>query len=143
MCGKYSNSWLTCLICLVAVLATCGRAPAQFVTGTVTGRVLDPSANVIAGAPVTLLNESTKELRKTTTNETGAFTLPAVQPGLYSVTIEQPGFQTLRRTGFVVSANERASLGDLTLSLGTLAEQVTVTSDPGTSYRCYASHPAL
>jgi hypothetical protein len=117
------------LILLLAVLMTCAQVSAQFTTGTVTGRVVDPSANVIAGAPVTLMSESTKGVRKTTTNEIGAFTFAAVPPGAYSITVEQQGFQRFQRTGFIVSTNERASLGDIMLTLGTLAEQITVTTE--------------
>jgi hypothetical protein len=117
------------LILLLAVLMTCGRAIAQFTTGTMTGRVVDPSANVIAGAPVTLMSESTSEVRKTTTNETGEFTFAAVPPGAYSITVAQQGFQKFQRTGLIVSTNERASIGDIMLTLGTLAEQITVTTE--------------
>lgn len=35
---------------------------------TVSGRVVDPSGNVIVGAPVTLLNERTKDIRQASTN---------------------------------------------------------------------------
>ncbi len=116
-------------LCLIIALCTNTPAVAQFITGTVTGRVLDPSSNVIVGAPITLVSATTKEARKTTTNETGAFTFAAVQPGVYSLTVEQSGFQTYHRAGFVVSSNERAALGDITLKIGTVSDAVTVTAE--------------
>src|SRR5690349_8343796 len=65
---------------------------AQSITGSISGSVLDPSGQAIAGASVNLLNDETREARSTGTNETGDFTFFSLLPGAYSVTITQAGF---------------------------------------------------
>ncbi|MBI3680575.1 MAG: carboxypeptidase regulatory-like domain-containing protein, partial [Acidobacteria bacterium] len=114
------------LTLLALAIAPLEIALAQSIMGTVTGRVVDPSANVIVGAPVTLLNERTGDSRSATTNELGSFAFPSVQPGAYALRVEQPGFQTFERTGMALSANERLSIGDVALKIGAVTEKVTV-----------------
>ena len=110
---------------LFFLLATVPVA-AQSLSGTISGSVVDPSGDAIAGASVTLLSEATRQTRSTTTNELGAFTFFSALPGSYSVTIEHPGFQGLQRTGLALSANERLSLGVIRLNIGDVSEKVTV-----------------
>ncbi len=121
MCSRLGHLATLCL-----ALAPFGIASAQSIMATVTGRVIDPSGNVIASAPITLLNERTSDSRKGTTNELGAFAFPSVQPGVYTLRVEQPGFRTFERTGINLSANERLSVGDVTLDIGAVTEKVTV-----------------
>ncbi len=116
--------------------------PAQTVTGTITGTVVDPSTQVIAGAKVTLTNDRTSDARNTTTNESGNFLFPAVSPGTYSVKIEQTGFRSLQRQGFVLSANDRLSLGDLQLTVGQIGETVTVTAEGSLVQTASSEHSA-
>jgi outer membrane receptor protein involved in Fe transport len=59
----------------------------------------------------------------------GSFTFPSVVPGTYTVKVESPGFRTYQKSGNVLSANERLSLGNLQLQIGTLAETVTVKAE--------------
>ncbi len=116
--------------------------PAQTVTGTITGTIVDPSTQVIAGAKVTLTNDRTGDARNTTTNESGNFLFPAVSPGTYSVKIEQTGFRSLQRQGFVLSANDRLSLGDLQLTVGQIGETVTVTAEGSLVQTASSEHSA-
>jgi hypothetical protein len=110
---------------LFFLLATVPVA-AQSLSGAVSGSVVDPSGDAIAGASVTLLSEATRQTRSTTTNELGAFTFFSAPPGSYSVTIEHQGFQGLQRTALALSANERLSLGAIRLNIGDVNEKVTV-----------------
>ncbi len=98
-------------------------------TGTIIGTVMDPSNRAVPGASVTIINEATKDVRSLTSGEGGEFNFTAVLPGSYSVKAERSGFKTLERTGVVVSANERVSLGELQLQLGSVGETVTVTAE--------------
>ena len=100
----------------------------QTFTGTISGTVVDTSGQVIVGAKVTLTSERTGEAREAQTNESGTFTFPALQPGPYTVAVEQPGFRPLRRTGNVLTATERLSVGNLEMQLGAVQEAITVTA---------------
>ncbi|MCC6585541.1 MAG: carboxypeptidase regulatory-like domain-containing protein [Bryobacterales bacterium] len=115
---------------------------AQSIMGSVSGRVVDPSGNVIVGAPVILRNERTSDVRNANTNELGAFTFPSVQPGVYTLRIEQQGFQSMERTGMNLSANERLALGDIALSIGAVTEKVTVQAVGETVQTASSDHSA-
>src|SRR6266851_2689603 len=69
---------------LVAAICS-GLLPAQMtITGTITGTVLDPSGQVVAGAKVVLTSPKTGDSRSAVANEVGVFSLNAVQPDTYT-----------------------------------------------------------
>src|SRR6266849_905411 len=98
------------------------------ITGSISGTIVDPSGKSVPGAKITLVSEKTKEIREASSNESGGFSLVAVQPDTYSVKVEHSGFRTFERTGIVVSASERIALGQIALQVGAVTETVTVTS---------------
>ncbi|MFL6335953.1 MAG: carboxypeptidase-like regulatory domain-containing protein, partial [Pyrinomonadaceae bacterium] len=114
---------LVCGLCLALLL--CHWTAAQSITGNITGTVTDASGGVLVGATVTLVNEKTGERRNVNTNEDGRFQIAAVQPGVYTVRVEQQGFQTLERRNTTLSANENLALGELALPVGQVTEVVT------------------
>ena len=128
MCRRHRNH---CIVCLIAVLflLTCGEVTAQQVTGTITGSVVDPQDQVLPGANVTLVNEETKEERTIVSNDAGAFSFLALQPGGYAIRIERPGFKSYERKGITLTANERLALGDVGMVIGEVSEVVTVNSE--------------
>jgi hypothetical protein len=113
------------LCALFFVVLVCRAAAAQTVTGNITGMVTDPSGGALVGAAVTLVNEKTGESRNVNANEDGRFSFAAVQPGVYTVRVEQKGFQTLERRNTTLSANENLALGELSLPVGQVTEVVT------------------
>src|ERR1044071_6147448 len=121
------------LVCgLFAVLLLCRAAAGQSVTGNVAGTVTDASGGVLVGATATLVNEKTGERRNVNTNEDGRFTFAAVQPGVYTVRVEQAGFQILERRNTVLSANESLALGELALTVGQGTGMVTTAASGAT-----------
>src|SRR4051812_47951597 len=79
-------------ICAV-ILATVGSAGAQEFCATVKGQVADTSAAALPGATVTVQNQHTNEAPTATTNTDGAYTIPFLRPGTYTLTVEMSGFQ--------------------------------------------------
>jgi len=120
-----------------------GQVFGQTVTGTIAGRVVDPSAKVVPGARVTVSHEMTGDTRVTTTDETGSFTLTALPPGVYNLKIEAPGFRTFQRSGIVLSANERLSAGEIQLTVGAVTETVTVVAEGSQVQTTTAEHSAV
>lgn len=57
------------------------------------GTVQDPNAAVIANAKISAVNIKTQARFEATTSDHGQFVLPSLSPGIYSLTIESPGFQ--------------------------------------------------
>ncbi|MDP2997840.1 MAG: carboxypeptidase regulatory-like domain-containing protein, partial [Bryobacterales bacterium] len=112
---------------LVAAVLTSWAALAlsQTVSGVITGTVKDQTEAVVVGANLNLVNEATGARRTAVTNEIGVYTFNSVQPGPYTLQVEQSGFKTLRRTNIVLTANERLPI-DLKLELGATAETIRV-----------------
>ena len=88
------------------------------ITGTITGNVVDPTGQAIANAKLTLTSIQTSDQRTVVTNETGAFSVVAVQPDTYRLRIEARGFKVYNRNQLVVTANERVATGDIMLQVG-------------------------
>src|SRR5207249_1002733 len=79
---------------LVFVAALCSAAAyAQIGTSTLTGRVTDPTGAVVARVQVTAVQTSTNFTSNTVTNEEGLYRVLSLQPGVYRVTFEAPGFK--------------------------------------------------
>jgi hypothetical protein len=100
----------------------------QTVTGVISGAVTDPSGQAIPGATITLINESTGDLRSATTDTTGSFVFPSMLPGAYTVKVESKGFQALQKRGNQLTPNNRLALGNLQLAIGSVAETVTISA---------------
>ncbi len=114
------------LISLLAILALFSIwAFGQAETGSVTGTIRDASGAVVSGAKVTVVGNNTGLTRDTTSNSSGIFTIPSLQPGPYQVTIEAAGFQKVSQAVQVaVGAQSDVST---TLKVGGGATTVEVT----------------
>jgi carboxypeptidase family protein len=88
---------------------------AQSSSGSISGRVLDPAGQAVAGARVTLRSEATGETRTFPTNHLGMFTFSSVQPGSYDITVLASGFKQVEKTALALSASDHLSAGDLQL----------------------------
>src|SRR5579863_6686264 len=83
------------VISCLAVLFLTGVA-AQAQTGSIAGTIQDPSNAGVPGATVTVTNQATASVRKTTTSDTGTYSIPDLPPGAYDVDVEKEGFSVLR-----------------------------------------------
>jgi len=113
------------LLCLGTLFAAAGLS--QEFRGTILGRVVDPSGAAVAGAAIEVVNEATKTVVKSATNEAGNYQAPFLVPGNYTVRVELQGFKRLERPGIRVSTNEQAMI-DFKLELGATSESVTVST---------------
>jgi len=96
-------------------------------TGTVAGTVTDPTGAAVAGAAVSIIDPSTNDSRKTTTNEAGRYIFANVAPGTYHVTINKTGFRVTKFTGQVVNVGSALTL-NATMELGSVSQIVEVTA---------------
>jgi hypothetical protein len=102
---------------------------AQVTSGSIAGSVIDNSGALIPGATVTVASQAIGVTRTVTTNEVGAFVVPNLVPGEYTVRVEAQGFKQLEKTGVQLSATDRLNLGNLEMQVGGTTETVTVTAD--------------
>jgi len=110
-----------CLVCSTLLIA-------QSTGGRILGHVSDASGASVAGAKLTLSNETTSVSRDSKTNDGGDYVLLEVQPGQYSIKVEQQGFTTILRKGVTLEVNQVVTL-NLTLQVGQTKEVVEVTSE--------------
>ncbi len=105
-----------------------GAAYAQQFRGTISGRVTDQQAAVIANAAIVATQVETGSRTQTVSTADGQYTLPFLPPGDYSVSAEFSGFKRFVREGLRMSANERVSL-DIQMDIGQTADAITVSGE--------------
>jgi hypothetical protein len=100
---------------------------AQTTSASVFGSVVDTQGGMLPSATVTLTSRTQAYTLTTTSDSKGDFVLPIVRPDTYALRVSLEGFKTLERTNVVVNANDKFSAGILTLEVGAVTEEVTVT----------------
>lgn len=98
---------------------------AQSTTGRLTGAVRDASDALIPGAQVLVKNEQTGAEFDVITNDVGAWTVPSVQNGTYTITITLPGFKSAVFQKVKVDTGTTATV-NARLEIGEVAESVTI-----------------
>jgi hypothetical protein len=107
------------------------HAAAQVTTGTLAGRILDSAGGVLPGVTITARQTGTGLQRVTTSDAQGRYTMAALPPGSYEIRAELPGFRALVRSGITLTIAQTAVV-DLTMTVGGVAEQVTVVGEAPT-----------
>ena len=115
-------------LCLIAILATVGVSAAQDFRGRINGTVTDNTGAVLPGVTVTATSPALIQPQVQVTGAEGDFRFIALPPGVYEVTFELAGFQTIKREGVRVVINTTLTV-DQQLQVATLQETVTVTGD--------------
>ncbi len=101
---------------------------AQNANGTLTGTVADPSGAVIPGAAVSMKNDQNGDERRTVSNNDGFFSINAVQPGDYTVTIKAQGFEAFEQKGVHFDLGDKRNLANIALKVGASTDTVTVSA---------------
>src|SRR6058998_4234550 len=100
----------------------------QNFSAAISGFVRDTTGAVIPGTTVTAKHTETGLTRSVQTSEEGGYTMPSLPVGSYEVTAEKPGFKQQVRRGITLVVAQEAVV-NLTLDIGDLKEQVTVTEE--------------
>ncbi len=98
---------------------------AQETTGSVNGTVRDAAQLPINGARVTIAGPKLVRPQETRTSDSGDYLFPNLPPGLYSVTAEAPGFQSVLRKDLELQVGKLIK-ADFALSVSQQSESVTV-----------------
>ncbi len=115
---------------IAAMLLIAFSASAQEVTADIRGTIYDPTGAVISGATVQVINTDRNIVeRKITTGTDGAYDAPVLPIGHYKVTVQAPGFASYVASDIVLNLNDRR-VYDITLTVGSQKEQVTVSAPP-------------
>ena len=113
-------------LCMVAI-ASLAYAQAT-ATSTFNGRVLDQGDAVLPGVTITATNVSTGVSRSTVTNAEGAYLMPGLEPGVYSIKTELSGFASSARQNISLTVNTTLTV-DFKLALAGVNETLTVTGE--------------
>src|ERR1035438_9530102 len=101
---------------------------AQTQTARLTGTVHYSTGSVVPNAKITAVNGGTKVTTEATTNASGDYVLPALQPGTYSLTVEATGFRKSVIAAIALDAAANVSQ-TITLEVGQLTEVIEVTAN--------------
>ena len=102
--------------CAAVLLAACGafgQAPAvaqTLTTGAIRGSVVTEAGVALPRVSVTVTSAAMGLERHVTSDRAGAFTVPYLEPGEYSVFAEQVGYRPRRITGVPVQAGGRTAV---------------------------------
>jgi len=105
----------------VALLST----PLLAQNAELSGLISDPAGLAVPGARVVVQSADTRGTRTVSSNQQGEYSVPALLPGPYNITIEATGFKTIHQNGVAVEVDQRARL-DFALTVGSNTESITV-----------------
>lgn len=114
---------------LLAAVVAATPAAAQITTGSILVRTVDEQGGMLPGASVTVSGPTLVAGRGVgATDASGNHRIPSLPPGIYSVQVELPGFQTILREDIRVLVGDTTTV-ELTMKVAKLAETVTVSAE--------------
>ena len=115
---------------LLCVLATALACPVfgQIRSGTIVGKVTDPTGSAVADAEITVRDTGTNYAYSLKTNEVGEFSQPYLPFGTYAVTVRRPGFKATTEQGIQVTTGGTVSV-NIALEVGSVETSVTVSAN--------------
>ncbi len=115
------------LLLVLAVLVGSQPARAQALYGSIVGTVVDSSGAAIPGANIKITQTETNQTREAASNDLGAYNIPSVPSGTYSITISKEGFRAYSEKGVVVTISNVVRV-DAALAVGAVSESVEVSA---------------
>lgn len=110
---------------MATAVAGYGAAAQSF--SSVAGRVMDTLGGHIGGVTVTLTHKTSGQKYQVVSSPAGGFEVVGVVAGEYEIDVRRQGFRTERQPLTVAGRNVRR---DVTLSVGSLEEHITVGAPP-------------
>ena len=98
---------------------------AQDARGRIGGRITDSTGAAVSAAEVTVSNPTTGVLLRAKPSEAGAYDVPYLSPGVYTVRVSAPGFKTYERASLEVRVADRLTI-DVALEVGAVNDSITV-----------------
>ena len=92
---------------------------------SLSGEVKDKTGGVVPGAAVDVKNNATGVSTQTITNSTGLFSVPALDPGTYTITVTLQGFKKAVVNDVVLVVGNPGNV-PVTLEVGAIGEEITV-----------------
>jgi hypothetical protein len=115
------------LALLLAILLSATAVAQIGGTGSLQGTISDPSGAIVSGATVTVINKATSSVTTQRTTSAGFYSMAAMPPGTYTITVTAPGFEKLTLPEAIIDALAVATV-NIKMSVGSANETVTVTA---------------
>ncbi len=112
---------------LAGLLMAAGALMGQGSVGTLTGTAMDATGAVVPGATVVITNVGTGIESHTSTTSVGAYTVPHLSAGMYTIRVSGPGFRTSLQENVTLRVGQTLTV-DILLEVGAVTEEVMVTS---------------
>src|ERR1700687_4392703 len=113
-------------VCALLFWGSCGPLFGQSAaSGQLNGTITDQSGGGVANAKVTVMNNATNIGVTVVTNAAGQYRIFNLLPSLYDLTIEAPGFKTVRIASLKINVDQTLTQ-DSVLPLGSVADKVEV-----------------
>ena len=124
---QLSKKWM-CLLVGLLVVAFVAPLGAQELRGRIVGTVRDNTGGVLPGVTVTATSDAVIQPLTTVTGASGGYAFPSAPPGVYDMTFELSGFQTVRREGIRLNLNVTLTI-NTDLALAGVEETLTITGE--------------
>lgn len=111
----------------LALAAMTAAVFAQRDLGTLTGIVSDPTGAVVAGAKITVTEQSTGVRDQVTSDANGVYFRAALKPGTYTIEVEASGFRKAVQKDILLSGGDRIGV-NLQLTVGDMTQSVEITA---------------
>ena len=95
---------------------------------TILGTITEESGAVIPAASVTVLNTGTQQKWTVKSGDSGLFEVPALEIGVYDVTVEMAGFRKTTVRGIALQVDHRERV-DVKLQVGEVSQQISVNAE--------------
>lgn len=124
------SNWVRRLLFLLiaGLLSSLTTLNAQQLTGTLSGIAMDQSDARVPNASVVVKNQATGDTRTTKADGQGFFSVTALIPGSYTVTISAQGFTSWEENGIVVNQGDSRTIANIHLKVGGATADITVIS---------------
>lgn len=110
------------------VLLPASLLHAQNSWATLSGHVLDATGSGISDVTVKAFPPGTTDTAQTKSSKGGAYSIPFLPPGTFTVQFSANGFQKLTKTAVSIQAADTVSL-EVILEIGDVSNMVTVAVD--------------
>jgi hypothetical protein len=110
------------------LLLSCTIAQAQNITATLSGIATDQTDARIPGAKVLVKNEASGDQRDTKSDNDGFWSVTALIPGSYTVTISAKGFSPWEENSILLNQGDSRTVANIHLKIGSESAAVTVIS---------------
>jgi len=115
------------LVMVLATVATVVMTGAALAQGSILGKATDTSGGVLPGVTVTVSGPALQAPLVVVTGSSGAYQIPTVPNGTFSVTFELSGFKKVVRNNIVITSGFNAPI-DMKMDVGAMSEELAVSA---------------